>query len=90
MAERCHILVRGYVQGVSFRWYTKQLAATLGLKGWVRNLQDGSVEVMAEGEHSLLAELAAWAQEGPSEADVSGVSVEYTDATGEFGGFTIR
>jgi acylphosphatase len=90
MTERCRIIVRGYVQGVSFRWYTRREASALGLDGWVRNLADGSVEIVAEGERAVLAELIAWAREGPSGAEVGDLAVEYSNATGEYSGFTIR
>jgi len=90
MTERCHIVVRGTVQGVSFRWYTRRQATALGLTGWVRNLPDGSVEIVAEGERDRLAELAAWARTGPSEAEVEAVRAEFGAATGEFEGFEIR
>jgi len=54
-----HFLVKGRVQGVGFRWFVHREAAELGLRGWVRNTQDGHVEVLAAGEPEPLQELAA-------------------------------
>ncbi len=90
MAERCHLVVTGHVQGVCFRWYTQREASRLALRGWVRNLPDGGVEILAEGERADLGQLIAWAQHGPSEAEVDEVRSEWLAATGEFSGFEIR
>lgn len=54
----CHFLVKGRVQGVGFRWFVHREAAALGLSGWVRNTEDGHVEVVAAGDPAALAELA--------------------------------
>jgi acylphosphatase len=53
----CHFLVRGRVQGVGFRWFVHREAAALELNGWVRNTEDGHVEVLAAGDQAMLAEL---------------------------------
>jgi acylphosphatase len=53
----CHYLVKGRVQGVGFRWFVQREAAEIGLRGWVRNTDQGHVEVLAAGEPSELAEL---------------------------------
>lgn len=90
MTKRARFLVEGYVQGVCFRMYTRDEAGRLGLTGWVRNMDDGRVEVLAEGENAALTRLLAWCRHGPPSAEVTGVSEEYSDATGEFDGFTIR
>jgi acylphosphatase len=55
----CHYLVQGRVQGVGFRWYVHREAAALGLHGWVRNTEEGAVEVVAAGPPETLAELRA-------------------------------
>lgn len=60
-----HFLVRGRVQGVGFRWYVHREASELALKGWVRNTEDGDVEVVATGEPEDLAELRASLRQGP-------------------------
>ena len=54
---RIHVVVRGRVQGVGFRWFVQQEAAEIGLRGWVRNTEDGHVEVVAAGTTEELAEL---------------------------------
>lgn len=71
-----HAVVRGTVQGVAFRWYTKERARELGLAGWVRNLPDGSVEVWAEGPAAPVDELLRWLRRGPPSARVEGVDVD--------------
>jgi len=63
-------VVTGRVQGVGFRWYVEREAAQLDLKGWVRNRDDGSVEVMATGTPEQLRSLRARLQEGPRAARV--------------------
>lgn len=67
--------VRGLVQGVAFRHYTKVRARELELCGWVRNLDDGSVEVWAQGEVGALEQLVAWLRHGPPTARVDAVEV---------------
>jgi acylphosphatase len=59
-----HYLIKGRVQGVGFRWYVHREAATLGLKGWVRNTDDGHVEVVAAGDPETLAELQSALNKG--------------------------
>jgi acylphosphatase len=65
-----HVRVTGMVQGVGFRWFVRERARRLGLKGWVRNLPDGSVEVAASGELGQLELLKAELQRGPRGAAV--------------------
>jgi len=60
-----HFLIQGRVQGVGFRWYVHREASELDLRGWVRNTEDGDVEVVAHGEESDLAELRASLRRGP-------------------------
>jgi acylphosphatase len=60
-----HFLVRGRVQGVGFRWFVHREASELGLKGWVRNTEDGDVEVMAAGDEESLSELRTSLTKGP-------------------------
>lgn len=74
-----HIYVSGRVQGVFYRKYTAQTAMRLGLTGYVQNLEDGRVEVMAEGTAPQLAALEEWCHKGSPKAKVSGVAV--TDVT---------
>ncbi|MEX1023661.1 MAG: acylphosphatase [Planctomycetota bacterium] len=65
-----HVLVEGHVQGVAFRWTTRDRARALGLVGWVRNVANGAVEVLAQGEPEALDELYEWLGEGPPHAQV--------------------
>jgi acylphosphatase len=88
--ERLHAVVRGRVQGVSFRFYTQSQAMTLGLTGWVANRSDGSVEVVAEGPRPALNRLLDWLRHGPPLARVDDVLPQFSPATREFSQFTIE
>ena len=87
---RLWLKVEGRVQGVYFRASTAQEAKRLGLKGWVRNCPDGSVELIAEGERAMLEELEQWCRQGPAGAIVRQVNIKWQDATNEFDAFLIR
>ena len=90
MAEkRAHLLIEGKVQGVCFRMYTEEEARRLGLTGWVRNLPDGRVELVAEGESDAVERLIRWAQSGPPLGRVDGVEAREEPHTGEFSSFRI-
>ena len=75
MTVRVRMRVSGRVQGVYYRDSCRQMAQRLGLDGWVRNLADGSVEVVAEGPRDDVSALAAWCRTGPPRAEVSGVEI---------------
>ena len=68
-----YVAVRGRVQGVGFRWFVRERARALGVTGWVRNRQDGSVEVLALGDDLALQKLRALLQSGPDGARVSDI-----------------
>lgn len=87
--ERLHAVVRGRVQGVSFRYYTQATARRLGLSGWVRNLPAGTVEVMAEGPGEALDALLAFLHRGPPAAHVAGVDAQRSPALGDLGPFDV-
>jgi acylphosphatase len=89
MTARLHALVSGRVQGVAFRWYARNAAAELGLRGWVRNRRDGRVEVCVEGDRANLEDFAAWLHRGPALARVEDVTVTWGAATGEFPDFRV-
>lgn len=89
-SQRLVATVRGYVQGVGFRWYVEREAAGLGLEGWVANQPDGSVEVVAEGREDVLGQLVRALWEGPAGSSVRDVSVRHEPARGNLVGFTIR
>ena len=87
---RTHITVEGRVQGVGYRANARRKAYQLGLKGLARNLRDGRVEIIAEGEERMIDRLIQWCYRGPTGAYVSKVNIEKAEATGEFQGFTIK
>jgi acylphosphatase len=90
MKERAHIIVKGIVQGVFFRYNTMCVAESLGIKGWVRNRRDGSVEIVCEGEKEKIEELVKWCWKGPPGARVEDVSVMREEYAGEFKNFEIK
>jgi acylphosphatase len=83
-------VIAGRVQGVGFRWFTHDAAAREGVHGWVRNMADGSVEVMAEGEIAAVDRLEAAVRRGPAQARVERVDVEDHAPAGRTTGFEIR
>jgi acylphosphatase len=87
---RAHVYVSGRVQGVFFRYETKGLADELGVKGWVRNLPDGRVEAVFEGEEELVRRMVEFCKKGPPGARVTDVKVEWEEYRGEFNRFSIR
>ncbi len=90
MARLCmHGYVSGKVQGVFFRQATAEQAERLDLHGWVRNLADGRVEVLFEGEATAARELASWLEQGPSQAKVVAVVLEEQALQGVCG-FVVR
>ncbi|CAL1240159.1 acylphosphatase [Candidatus Methylocalor cossyra] len=89
MLRRVHVWVSGRVQGVGFRAAAWERALSLELSGWVRNLADDRVEIVAEGEPGKVAEFLTWCHLGPSAARVDGCEVVEEPPTGERG-FEIR
>ncbi|MEJ2250571.1 MAG: acylphosphatase [Candidatus Lokiarchaeota archaeon] len=85
--KRIEINVYGRVQGVFFRYNTRKIAGELGLKGYVRNMSDGSVHITAEGPKEKLEELLKFAKKGPSYARVDKIEYEYKESKGEFKDF---
>lgn len=81
--KRVHVFVSGKVQGVSFRWYTREYAQRWDLAGWVRNLPDGRVEVLAEGEEDGLRALIEWVHTGSPKSIVDDVTGGWETPTGE-------
>ena len=89
-AKRIHATVKGKVQGVFYREFTRREAEALGVSGFARNLKDGSVEIVAEGEGKQLKEFEKRFRKGPLMAFISEVEIKEEPATGEFDGFDIR
>lgn len=85
-----HALVKGRVQGVGFRYYTLKSAQEKNLTGWVRNLRDGRVEVLAEGDQDRLNQLIADLRQGPISSDIDHVEVNFSNSAGEFKDFGIK
>jgi acylphosphatase len=90
MPVRLHVVFRGRVQGVFFRDNARRRAGELGVRGWVRNLQDSSVEAIAEGDEQAVLEWLKWCREDQPRARVTSVDVKREDYRGEFEGFEIR
>lgn len=81
--RRAHVKIYGKVQGVWFRAHTKEMADKLGIKGWVRNVPDGSVEAVFEGDDEAVEEIIKWCHHGPPLARVDKVEVSYEEPKGE-------
>ena len=89
MMKRMRIFISGRVQGVFFRAYTRETAMTLNLTGWVRNLYDGSVEALFEGDDTNVQSMLEWCKKGPPHAVVRHVDASEEPYTGEFRDFRI-
>jgi len=81
--KRAQVIVRGHVQGVSFRAEARDRARSLGLGGWVRNTPEGSVEAVFEGEDERVDSMVGWCRRGPSGAHVEDVEVSWDEPQGE-------
>lgn len=88
-AARATILVQGHVQGVFFRASAMEEAQSLGIAGYVKNLPDGGVEAVAEGNREQVEAFIAWCRRGPPSARVDEVKVHWEEPTGEFRTFTM-
>jgi len=89
MIRKAVVVVHGIVQGVYYRYSTKNRADSLGLRGTVRNLPDGAVEVVAEGEEERITALIEWCRKGPRGARVDRVDVEWDKPSRAFTDFSI-
>lgn len=87
---RAHVYVSGRVQGVFFRSETQEEALRNGLTGWVRNLQNGRVEAVFEGEKEMVEKLIEFCRRGPPGARVANVEIVWKNYTGEFHDFRVR
>lgn len=86
---RAYLLISGKVQGVGFRAATRRMAERLGTEGWVRNLDDGRVEAVLEGDREAVEQLISWCRRGAPPALVEDVTVEYGPPEG-FAKFEVR
>jgi acylphosphatase len=90
MEARIHVIVEGLVQGVGFRWFAARHAQGRNLRGYVRNCVDGSVEIDAEGEKTLLEEFLGELRTGPRSAMVRDIEIEWLPPARAGEGFHIR
>ena len=88
--KRIHIFVTGRVQGVFFRQSTKVMAIKNNVKGWVRNLDDGRVEIIGEGEIQDIENLIQWCKTGPANSRVDEFELSEENVTDEFENFEVR
>ncbi len=87
---RAKVVIHGIVQGVFFRASTREEAIRIGVGGWVRNLADGTVEALFEGEKKKVEEILGWCHQGPPGARVDKVHIEWEAYKGEYKLFDIR
>lgn len=87
---RAHVFIRGRVQGVFFRSEVRREAIRHGVTGWVRNLSDGRVEAVFEGEESDVKNTIEFCRKGPPYAKIAGIGVDLQDYIGEFESFEVR
>ena len=90
MKARAHVFVSGRVQGVFFRSQTKHNADRHGVNGWVRNLPDGRLEAVFEGEEEAVQALVDFCKQGPSGARVTNMDLTWEDYTGKLDRFQIK
>ncbi|MEM3383177.1 MAG: acylphosphatase [Nitrososphaerales archaeon] len=86
---RAHVYISGFVQGVFFRSNTRKMALKLDLKGYVRNLEDGRVEAIFEGDKDKVLKMLEWCKVGPPRAQVTNVDVKWEKYEGNFTNFEI-
>jgi acylphosphatase len=87
---RAHVVISGRVQGVAYRYFAEKYARAFGVTGWVKNLYDGRVEVLAEGNRDDVDRYLARLREGPRLALVDGFDIAWEEFTGEFPDFKVR
>lgn len=90
MKVRAHVIISGKVQGVNFRHYTKVKASERNVNGWIKNLPDGRVEAIFEGEEKDVKEVIEFCKKGPPSSRVENVEVEWCEFKGEYKSFEIR
>jgi acylphosphatase len=87
---KAHLFIEGRVQGVFYRAFTRNLAARLGLNGWVRNLYDGRVEALFEGSKELIEQAIQECWKGPAGSSVRNIDASWEESSSEYKDFKIR
>ena len=87
---KAHLFIEGRVQGVFYRAFTRNVAARLGLNGWVRNLYDGRVEALFEGSRELLEQAIQECWKGPFGSSVKNIEVQWEESLAEYKDFEVR
>lgn len=90
MKEGRHLIIHGKVQGVGFRFFATRVARRLGLKGWIENQRDGTVEAMVEGESEAIDEWLGELREGPRFAEVVKIDQQRKEFSGRLGDFDVK
>lgn len=90
MKEQRHLRIHGKVQGVGYRFYATRVARRMGLKGWIQNNRDGSVEALVEGEKQAIDDWVEEIREGPRYAEVTKIDAESKDFTGKLPDFDVK
>lgn len=88
--QQAHLFISGFVQGIGYRQFVKSNAQRLGLTGWVRNLSDGRVETLVQGEKKNIEELIVLCKTGPMLAEVKDMEVEWIQDQEKFSDFEVR
>jgi len=88
-AMQAHLIISGRVQGVFYRYSTQREAVRLGLTGWVKNLKNGDVEAVIQGEENLVEQMISWCRQGPPGAVVREIKIDREEITEEFSDFTV-
>ena len=89
MKIKVNVIIYGKVQGVYFRFNTKNIAEKLGLTGWVRNTTDGKVEAVFEGDEKKIFNMIEWCSKGPSDAQVNKIEIIRKKYSKEYNNFSI-
>lgn len=88
--KRAHIFVSGRVQGVTFRLRARRVARQVGVKGWVKNLSDGRVELIVEGKREKIQSLVEWIKSSPFLVRVDNLEIDWEEYQNEFNNFSIK
>lgn len=88
--QQAHVFISGSVQGVGYRQFVKSTAKKLGLTGWVRNSEDGGVEVVLQGEKDMVEKMIALCKQGPFLSEVKQIGFEWEEGPESYSDFSIK